>query len=94
MDKNLYKYLLSLDFTDDDINTLIETVPGLEIISFERAIKNIKIVSGMGYPEEDIDFLISANPGFLCNDPEQLMHVLMQLGDDIEEKLKADPFLI
>lgn len=94
MDKKLYNYLISLDFDDDDISELVSQVPGLEIISFERAIKNINAVVDKGYPKEDIDFLISANPGFLCNDVNYLNQILDSLGEDIEEKLKEDPFLI
>ena len=94
MDKELYQYLLSLNFEDDDIKFLCAICPGLEIISAERAFENIAIVISYGYPEEDIDGLISANPSFLLNVPEHLNEALAKLGEDIEEKLKNNPDLI
>lgn len=94
MDKELNMYLKRLDFTNDDINEICSIAPGLDIIDSERAFKNISVVVQYGYPEVDIDSLIFSNPAFMCNDPEYLKVKLSKLGGDIEEKLKADPFLI
>lgn len=94
MEKKLYDYLMSLGIEAEDIDTLRESVPGLDIIGFERAKKNISLVEEFGYPSEDISSLIYANPGFLCNDPKVLKEKLILLGENIETKLNDDPFLI
>ncbi len=94
MDEILYKYLLSLDLTVDDIKGLCDLAPGLEIISHERAFANIEAVVAAGYPEEDIDSLICVNPGFLCNETEYLAQKLSEIDGDVEEALKDDPFII
>ena len=94
MDKKLKNYLLKLGFDDDEIEQLCNQVPGLEIIDSERAFKNIATVVAFGYPEVDIDGLIFSNPGFLCNDPDDLAKTLSSLAGDIEELLKNNPFLI
>ena len=94
MDKKLKSYLLKLGFIDDDIRELCNQVPGLEIIDSERAFKNIATVVAYGYPEIDIDSLIFSNPGFLCNDPDDLNETLKSLNGEIEDLLKSNPFLI
>ncbi len=94
MDEKLYDFLRDLDFTEEDISELCSFTPGLEIISFERAEKNIKAVVSSGFPKEDIDGLIFSNPGFLCNDPDYLKEKLKTLGKNVEEALKNDPMQI
>ena len=94
MDKLFFKYLTNLGFETSDINELVEIVPGLDIISYNRVYDNVQAVVDAGFPEIDIDGLIFANPGFLCNDPEYLRAKLVSIGGDIEEKLKDNPYII
>lgn len=94
MSELLYNFLKSFDFDDEDIENLCLLAPELEIIDGERAIECAKTVVDAGYPKIDIDGLIFSNPGFLANDPDSLKEKLKKLGEQVEEKLKADPFLI
>lgn len=94
MDEELKNYLLKLGFSLDEIDELCSRAMGLGIIDSKRAFKNIALVVHYGYPEVDIDGLIFTNPAFLCNSPDDLNMTLKSLDGDIEELLKANPFLI
>ena len=94
MDNKLKNYLIKLGFSNDEIKRFCSQQPGLEMIAAERAFKNIATVVSFGYPKIDIDGLIFSNPGFLCNDPTELLNLLQSLNGNVEELLKADPFLI
>ncbi|GEM_PF-5415790 len=94
MDQILYDYLIKVGYDDDDIKFLCRVCPGLEIISGERALANLAAVVRAGYPESDIDGLISLNPNFLLNNPADTARKLAQISDDIEVALKDNPELL
>ena len=94
MDELLFKFLKSLEFDEEDIENLCMIAPELEYVSGERAIECAKAVVDAGFPKVDIDGLIFTNPGFLANDPETIKQKLKEIEGDLEEQLKADPFLI
>ena len=94
MDQALYNYLIKLGFDEEDIKFLCTGCPGLENISADIALQNVATVVRYGYPKEDMDGLIAANPNFLLNNPTDLEKVLINLGDNVEESLKTNPYLI
>ena len=94
MDKELFNYIKSFGFEDEDVEDFCSREPALEIIDCSRAKACVEAVVEAGYPRIDIDGLIFTNPGFLTNDPRDLKIKLITLGANIEEKLKEDPFLI
>ncbi len=93
MDENLKYYLKSLNFEDNDILNMIKTTPALQIIDYDYALENILIVVSKGFPMEDIDSIVAINPTFLAEDHNVLRQKLSTITN-IEEELKADPFLI
>ena len=94
MEKDLIKFLNELSIENEEIEGLIELCPGLEFIDTERAKTNVKLVVNAGYPLSDISSIIYINPGFLTNDPTELTKTLISIGDDLENKLNNNPFLI
>ena len=94
MDQDLVLYLKSLDFSEEDIEFLTEKTPALITTPYECAMDNIMQVVSKGFPMEDIDMLIFANPNFLTISPEELSESLAKISGDIEEQLKNNPFLI
>ena len=94
MEEELIKFLNSLSIDNEEIEGLIKLCPGLEIIDTERAITNVKLLVKAGYPLSDVSSIIYINPGFLTNDPTELSKTLIAIGDDLENKLNENPFLI
>lgn len=94
MKKELYDFLISLNYEDEDIKQLEKQSPALGTLSLESAIDAINLVIEAGFPKCDIDILITLNPAFLTRDLNYLYEELYMLGDDIETKLKDNPYLI
>ncbi|MCQ2382456.1 MAG: hypothetical protein MJ060_01255 [Clostridia bacterium] len=94
MEPKLFSFLRTHGFADGDVQFLCASCPDLDEISSEDALQNINLVVQAGYPEEDIGTLIALNPNFLFYDYKQLAKTLSTLGDDIEETLKNEPFLL
>lgn len=94
MEKELIEFLNSLSIEDDEIEELVELCPGLEFIDTERAKINVKLIVNAGYPLADISSIIYINPGILINDPTELSKSLIEIGDDLENKLNKNPYLI
>ena len=97
MDKSLYEFFKELKFDDGEIEILISTSPTLDEIDISQAIANMSLVVEAGYPAEDIGYLISQNPGFLCRNTQDLAFDLLKLkqsSDDVEDALKNNPHII
>ena len=96
MNKNIYEFLKELKFDDGEIETLISAAPVLEELSFEQALANMTAVVSAGYPADDISYIISLNPAFLCRNTTELQQNLTKIAEngDIEQQLKTDPYLI
>lgn len=94
MDKKLVEFLKGIDFTKDEIDLLVNICPELEIIDGDRAIESANVLVACGYPQDDIETLIRVNPNVLIYDPKDLQQKLINLGGDIEEIIKKDPFII
>ena len=97
MDNQIYNFLKMLKFSDNEIYLLLDIAPTLAEISAEEAAKNIDAVVYFGYPADDLTYLISQNPAFLCRNFNDLMEDLQKIKNefnDIEEALKQNPNLI
>lgn len=96
MNKNIYEFLKELKFDDGEIETLLNAAPVLGEVSFEQALSNMTAIVSMGYPADDISYLISQNPAFLCRNTHELQQDLAEIAKngDIEKQLKNDPYLI
>lgn len=97
MDYQIYDFLKMLKFNDGEISLLLDITPTLAEISADEAAKNIDAVVYFGYPADDLTYLISQNPTFLCRNFNDLMEDLQKVKNeygDIEEALKNNPNLI
>ena len=97
MDNSIYNFLKELKFDDGEIQTLLSVAPVLEEVSAEQAIQNMSLVVEAGYPADDIGYLVSQNPNFLCRNSKDLASDLIKVAqnnEDVEDALKNDPFLI
>lgn len=97
MDKNLKNFLKNLKFNDGEIKNLVFICPMLEELDCELAASNVSAVTSFGYPIDEITFLVSTNPAFLCRNTNDLISdlngILKDYGD-IELALKNEPNLI
>jgi len=94
LDEKLKYYFITLGFEKEDIENLISICPALVDIDYDFAMNNIMAVVKKGFPVEDIDAIIAANPAFLTADNQTLVADLAAISGDIEQALKDDPFLI
>ncbi len=94
MTKKTLLYLKDLGLSAEDVEILLEVAPEIMDAADDDIIKNIELVISYGYPRLDIGTLIQVNPLFLIISEELLDDLLRDLGSNIEEKLKANPFLI
>lgn len=94
MDKELKEFLLSLEITEKQIETMKSNFPALGLTTLEHAKENIEILEEYGYPSFDIDSLIIANPFVIIVESELLVETLDKIEDDVEEYIKNDPFFI
>ena len=97
MDKHIYEFLKILKFDDSEINLLKDIAPTLNETSSQIIIDNISLVVDAGYPADDLTFLISQNPAFLCRNTLELksdIKKLLNSNEDLETLLKNNPDLI
>ena len=94
MDKEIKEMLNHFGILDEEIDVLLQICPGLEIVDYAKARKCVIAVIKAGYPQADISSLIYINPSFMMSEPKELEDKLKEIGGDIGEKLKEDPFLI
>ena len=95
--ENIKDLLKSLDITRENYLELLEICPGLEIADEDKMMQCVNLVVKYGYPKEDLDSLILINPSFLMWDPKDLdnrLKHIMLICDNLETKLKEDPYLI
>jgi len=86
--------LYSLDFNDEEIDELISFCPKLELIDPKRISMNITLLVEHGYPECDLRELFLVNPAILVHNNQELLQKLIELGDNIETKIKNNPNII
>jgi len=94
MDQNNLNFLLEYNLQPEDIDQICTEYPGIIIADTQRIIKNINLLIQFGYPKLDLDSIIMINPKFLLSDHEDLIKKLIAIGENVEEKLKENPFLI
>lgn len=97
MDKKLRQLLLELNLIEIEIEDLKNIAPMIETISYEDFTSNCKLLMDFGYPMEDLDSLILANPNIFVRSEKDLKSDLVTLKNrygDIEESIKNDPFII
>ena len=97
MQQSNMEFLKTFNFTVAEIKTITDICEGVCFVDVSRMIENCKVLVKYGYPRSDMDFLILANPCFLVSDALYLERKIKQIvanGDDLEELLKADPFLV
>ena len=94
MKKELFCYLKSLGFENMDLDLLELKCPELKKVSSDSAFDCINLLTIHGYPEDDLSFLLAINPKILLYKPKTLMNIINDIGDDFEEKLKENPFLL
>ena len=86
--------LYSLDFNDEEIDELISFCPKLELVDAKRVSMNISLLVEHGYPECDLRELCLVNPKILVYNNKELLQKLIDLGDNIEIKIKNNPNII
>lgn len=89
--KEFFNYI---GFTDTEYDHLVHKCAGILIADVERIIACVYTVVKCGYPLEDIDSLIMLNPYFMLDNPKNLEKKLLGFGDDLESKIKADPYIV
>ena len=94
MNSNLIVFLSYLGILPEAIDELYGICSQIFSYEEEKIINNIALVVSLGYPKEDIGELLIANPNFVFSDYEELKQSLLNLGEDIEIKLKQNPLLI
>ena len=97
MQKELKHFLLKLDLTDDETESLKMMAPMFENITLEEFTEDMIALIHYGYPQEDISSLLLVNPNIFVLPVESLTKELENITKkygDVEEALKKDPFLI
>ncbi len=91
---NFRHILYPLGLDDEEIDELVGFCPKLEFADTKRISTNISLLVTHGYPECDLKELFLVNPRILVYDNKKLLQKLINLGDDIEEKIKDNPHFI
>ena len=94
LEKAVKSFFKKIGLDDEDVNFITTSYPELDTYSSSKILGNAKLVVDYGYPLEDLEFLILINPGFLISNTETLKEILISLGADVADALKADPFII
>ena len=97
MNTEIKEFLKTLKFNDGEIEILTRIAPVLSETPAAIAAENIDIIINAGYPLDDITYLISQNPNFLCRNSSELKNDIIniiQSCEDFETALKENPYLI
>lgn len=85
------KFFQNLNINQEEYHNIKD---GLDCMDVSEATKCIELLVLYGYPKSELRDLILINPQILLYSPAILETNLKNLGADIEEKLKNNPFLI
>ncbi len=97
MDNKIIKFIKKYDISDLEIQDIINIAPMLEVTTYDEFVANCKLLVEYGYPQEDLDVLLLANPNLFARSYKDLKEDLTNLSneyDDIEEILKENPTII
>ena len=89
--QNTLSFFQNLNISRDEFQSIKD---GLDCMDLKEATRCVELLVLYGYPKTEIRDLILVNPQILLYSPTLLEEKLKTLGDDIEDKLKNDPFLI
>lgn len=95
MEKDLLLYFQKLGLTNEDIRWMQRSCPGLKMVNSNKAMLCVEALIQHGYPEKDLNWLLTCNPNILMYHPQDLDEMLYQFSElELEHKLKTNPFLI
>lgn len=97
MDEKIVKFIKKYDILDLEIKDMVNIAPMMEVTTYDEFIANCKLLAEYGYPQEDLDMLLLANPNIFARSYKDLKADLANLSrmyKDIEEILKQDPTII
>ena len=89
--QNTLSFFQNLNISRDEFQSIKD---GLDCMDLKEATRCVELLVLYEYPKAEIRDLILVNPQILLYSPTLLEEKLKTLGDDIEDKLKNDPFLI
>ena len=97
MDIQIVNFMKKYDISDLEIQDLSNNAPMLKYSTYNEFIANCKLLVDYGYPKEDLDILLLANPKIFARAYSNLEKDLIFLSDkyeDIEMILKQNPTII
>lgn len=83
-----------LGFNNDEYDLIIHKCSGINLADVERIIACVYTVVKCGYPLEDLDKLIIANPYFMLDNPKSLEKKLLSMGSTMVEQIKQNPHIV
>lgn len=97
MNKNIINFIKKYDISILELKDIVNIAPMMDVLNYEEFMKNVQVLTKYGYPEEDMDVLLLANPNLFVGSPKDLEEDLLKLKTeygDIEEPLKNNPLII
>ena len=97
MDNKIIKFIKKYNISELEIADIINIAPMIEVTSYDEFIANCKLLVVYGYPQEDLDILLLANPNIFVRSYKDLKTDLIALStqyEDIEDVLKGNPTII
>lgn len=97
MNKNIINFIKKYDISILELKDIANIAPMMDVLNYEEFMENVQVLTKYGYPEEDMDVLLLANPNLFVGSPKDLEKDLLKLKTeygDIEEPLKNNPLII
>jgi len=90
-------FLKRFRFDDSEIQSIFNICDMIQHTKVDEMVDNCNLLVKFGFPKTELDFLIKSNPQFLVLDAKSLERNLKDLvknGEDLEELLLSNPYLI
>lgn len=97
MNKNIINFIKKYDISILELKDIVNIAPMMDVLNYEEFMENVQVLTKYGYPKEDMDVLLLANPNLFVGSPKDLEKDLLKLKTeygDIEEPLKNNPLII
>lgn len=97
MNKNIINFIKKYDISILELKDIVNIAPMMDVLNYEEFMENVQVLTKYGYPKEDMDVLLLANPNLFVGSPKDLEKDLLKLKTeygDIEEALKNNPLII
>lgn len=97
MNKNIINFIKKYDISILELKDIVNIAPMMDVLNYEEFMENVQVLTKYGYPKEDMDVLLLANPNLFVGSPKDLEKDLLKLKTeygDIEEILKGNPLII